>query len=470
MKKAVAYARVSSKKQSDTSLETQFEYIEDFAEKNGFDLVDKFSDKESGSSADRKSFFSMLEKAYNKEFEIIIVFKLDRFFRNAVQDVVKTEKLQSCGVKVISVLEPFDINTPSGFLAWWTQVGVNDFYRRNLIQEVKSKSRKAAQRGFWMGGTPPYGYQLHRYFEGKKKVSIPVINHKEAPAVELIFELYNNQIGLKSIAKELESKGFKTRKGNKWNIGTIRDILYNPIYKGDLAWGKGTKKSPHQINPNTIVVRNAVDSIVSREVWEKANKLQERKAFERGNKRSYILLGLVEDTNGNKLTGTSSSNSRRKYAYYSRNKFIIRADYLENSVINFIEDKLIPNIDPENVAKDFNKLADNAKIEEKKESIAKELMKLDKQLENLIELRMEGGELEMILNKINEIKYKKNFLSEEYENLTNSVPKKITAKDVEENIKYIQENIRLNPQLAVREIIDKVVVYPDKTFVIFEKL
>ena len=86
MKRAAAYARVSTNKQSDTSIETQFEVIENFARNGGLKIYKKYSDKITASGAkERPEFSQMIADAFAKKFDLILVYKYDRFIRDEIE-------------------------------------------------------------------------------------------------------------------------------------------------------------------------------------------------------------------------------------------------------------------------------------------------------------------------------------------------------------------------------------------------
>ena len=140
MKKAVAYARVSTQHQSkETSIEAQLELIREFAKQRGIQIVDEFYDKDSGGKASRENFDKMIKNALEGKYDLIIVDKFDRFFREGVEDQRLTKILESRGVHVIAVLEPVDPSTPAGWFARWIFSGMYEMQRRYIAEETKRK-------------------------------------------------------------------------------------------------------------------------------------------------------------------------------------------------------------------------------------------------------------------------------------------------------------------------------------------
>lgn len=100
------YARYSSHRQNDTSIEAQIVEIEAFAKRLGYTIVEQYIDKAiSGKSDDRPEFLRMIEDSSKGKFSRIIVYQLDRFARNRYDSAKYKSKLKKNGVKVLSAKE-----------------------------------------------------------------------------------------------------------------------------------------------------------------------------------------------------------------------------------------------------------------------------------------------------------------------------------------------------------------------------
>ena len=129
MKKAAAYARVSTKKQSETSLETQLEDCRMFASVNGIRITAEFTDKITASgSAKRPGFSEMIDRALNGEWDYIVVHKQNRFEHDNVEEQVLLRQLESAGVYVLHAKGNTDPMTPTGQVHRWIMPGINQFY------------------------------------------------------------------------------------------------------------------------------------------------------------------------------------------------------------------------------------------------------------------------------------------------------------------------------------------------------
>jgi DNA invertase Pin-like site-specific DNA recombinase len=159
--KAVIYARVSSDSQDvELSISAQLRALREYAAKHEYEIVREFVDEaESGRTTSRPAFREMiaLAKIRQTTFEAILVWKLNRFARSRVDSITYKALLKSKGIKVISINEPLD-DSPSGQLLEGVIESIDEFYSANLGQDIKRGMRENAQRGFFSGSRPPYGF------------------------------------------------------------------------------------------------------------------------------------------------------------------------------------------------------------------------------------------------------------------------------------------------------------------------
>lgn len=300
MKKAAAYARFSSENQTDDSIEAQLRAIIEYAEKNGYEIVEKYIDRaRSAKSDDRPEFQRMIRDAKSKKFDAVIIHKIDRFARNIKDAAWYKAELNQYGVDLLSVSE--DLTGASGDLIFNIMASVADWYLKNLKNEINTKVRITAEKAYFLGGIPPYGYDVEETYEeisfGERVKKIPrkqyVINEKEAEVVKLMFELAAKGYSSIKIEKYLNKNGYTNRKGNKWSYSTIYDILRNPKYKGTYVWARGNHRTSHIKRDDAVVVKNAIPAIISEELWNKAHAEMKKKRKMRKSKHKYLLKGLI---------------------------------------------------------------------------------------------------------------------------------------------------------------------------------
>ncbi len=108
------------------------------------------------------------------------------------------------------------------------------------------------------GGTAPLGFNIvNQKYE---------INEIEAQSIKLVFELYCQGCGYTLIAKTLNEKGYKSKRGKNFSQNSIYDILRNEKYRGCYIWKKrkSKKKGNHQYKDDKVIVRieNALPRII----------------------------------------------------------------------------------------------------------------------------------------------------------------------------------------------------------------
>ncbi len=131
-KVAVIYARYSSERQNEQSIEEQLRVINQFAEKEGYTIIDTYIDRAmTGRNDDRPSFQKMISDSSNKAFQYVLVYKLDRFSRNRYDSAVYKKKLRDNGVKVVSTTENIS-DSPEGIILESILEGYSEYYSKEL--------------------------------------------------------------------------------------------------------------------------------------------------------------------------------------------------------------------------------------------------------------------------------------------------------------------------------------------------
>jgi len=200
MRNAFAYTRYSSDNQDANSTDTQIRSIKEYAEKNGFAVIEFFNDAGvSGRTSDRQEFMRLVSviKAGKIKVEAILVYKLSRFMRNFEESIIYKRMLQRLGVKVISVSENIDDEGPTGKLLTNVLACIDQFYSDMLAGLSLEGQKEIVRNKYWPGGPPPFGYSLSKIAnaEGhsrKGKVverNVLVVNEEEAKIVRRIFEI-----------------------------------------------------------------------------------------------------------------------------------------------------------------------------------------------------------------------------------------------------------------------------------------
>lgn len=225
---AAIYARTSSLNQKyNYSIEGQVAQCWDYCRRRGWVVRYVFIDEcQSGGTVERPKFQLMLEKAKNREIDVIVFWKLDRFCRSLV-DLVNIERmLRSWGVGLCSVTEYIDTTTPVGRFNFRNIASVAELERELIGERARLGLHALARELKWPNPHPPLGYD--RAEDGRL-----VVNAEEAELVRRIFRMYLEEESMAQVAYQLNMEGVKTKKGGEWTARAVRDVLTNELYVGN---------------------------------------------------------------------------------------------------------------------------------------------------------------------------------------------------------------------------------------------
>jgi site-specific DNA recombinase len=476
MKRAAAYARVSTNKQSDTSIETQFEVIENFARNGGLKIYKKYSDKITASGAkERPEFSQMIADAFAKKFDVILVYKYDRFIRDEIEDQRLMKELEKNGIYVVSCVEHIDTSTPAGRLQRWIISGINRFYIENLQQEIYDKTTKVAQKGYYLGGKVLYGYSVKqiRDPEATRNRKVYVINEEEAVVVRKIFEMFVNGYSYREITKYLNQKmKVKTREGKPWSSSTIFDLLHREKYAGIYTFRRGTRTNSHAHRSDIIRVEGGMPAIIDRETFEKVRarfpSMQDGYRSSRTTTQALCKGIIYCGICGSPMTVTHNKgqyvctrwrNKRdTEYNGMSINK-------VDNFVIEYIKETLLSNVDFEELARGYNAEAalSDAQVKERIDELTLQKQQIQARIQNAIEAVLEGSPLaKQLQEEAGKLQDELVSVEKELNNLQKGGVIYITAESLKK--KYDEYKERLNGNFEAKrslvlELIKRVTIY-----------
>lgn len=266
----VIYARYSSDNQREESIDGQLRECLVFAEKNDIQIIETYVDRALSAKTDnRPDFQRMIRDSTKEQFEVIIVWKLDRFARNRYDSAHYKAILKRNNVRVVSATEAIS-QGPEGIILESLLEGMAEYYSAELAEKVLRGMKENAYNCKFNGGTIPYGY----YVDDEKHLQI---ESKTAMIVREVFELYDNGMTMKEITDTLNRKGLRNRKGNPFTISVVSKMLTNRRYIGEYKFKE-------------IVVEDGIPAIISKNLFESVNKKLEanRKKPARKNHRTSI--------------------------------------------------------------------------------------------------------------------------------------------------------------------------------------
>jgi DNA invertase Pin-like site-specific DNA recombinase len=240
--RAHVYTRVSTGMQATegTSLEVQEERCVAEVERRGMQLVTVHTDAGiSGAKADRPALTNLLEAVRRGEVDAIFVSKLDRLGRSQRNLVPLLTELDDRGVLFVSLAESFDSNDPYGRMMRTLFGGFAELERDVISERTRSGSRKRVEQGGWLGGRPPYGYQVDK--SGPFPVLVP--DPDEVVLIEFILKLLlDDGVKMTEVVHRLNALGMTPRRAPLWNTPNLRNMLRRGQFGAEWTYCKPARR------------------------------------------------------------------------------------------------------------------------------------------------------------------------------------------------------------------------------------
>ena len=250
----IIYARYSDSHQRDESIEGQIRECTEYAKYNGINIIGTRIDRAFSAKTDnRPEFQRMIAESSKHLFDVVIVWKLDRFARNRYDSAHYKAILRKNGVKVISAKESIS-DGPEGIILESMLEGMAEYYSAELTEKVQRGQKENALKGMNNGGTTPLGYVVGN----ERKL---VIDPLKAPLVQEAFTRYADGETVKAIVDSFNERGFRTSSNRPFNLNSLDRTLRNRKYIGEYRY-------------QDIVIPGGVPALISEELFD---RVQERK-------------------------------------------------------------------------------------------------------------------------------------------------------------------------------------------------
>lgn len=289
-KRVAAYCRVSTDHEDQAnSFESQQRYFRQYIERNpDWELYEIFADEGiSGTNTKKRSEFKrMIARAKEGDFDLIITKEISRFARNTLDSIYYTRDLKKHGVGVIFMND--NINTLDGDaelrLAIMSSIAQEE--SRKTSERVKWGQKRQMEQGVVFGRSM-LGYDVK---DGKM-----TINEEGAKIVRLIFHKFANENkGTHVIARELREAGITPMRVKEWSNTVILRVIRNEKYCGDLVQKKtftpdflSHEKKYNRGEEEFVIIKDHHEPIVSRELFEKANRILDEKSLTQEGKAKH---------------------------------------------------------------------------------------------------------------------------------------------------------------------------------------
>jgi DNA invertase Pin-like site-specific DNA recombinase len=316
IRRCAIYTRKSSEEgleQDFNSLHAQREACEAFIKSQageGWRLVKTAYDDGglSGGTMERPALQRLLADVNQGVIDVVVVYKVDRLTRSLTDFAKMVEAFDAHAVSFVAVTQQFNTTSSMGRLTLNVLLSFAQFEREVTGERIRDKIAASKQKGMWMGGLVPLGYEVH-----ERRLSV---NQSEAETVREIFRRYLELGSVRQLMEDLNRRSIrskvrvarngKTSGGNSFFRGALYVLLSNPIYIGEIRHKDVRHPGLHE-------------PIVDRELWEKTQLLLRSQALRGGSRTKAVaspLMGRLFDESGQSLTPSHAVKGERRYRYY----------------------------------------------------------------------------------------------------------------------------------------------------------
>ena len=327
--KGVIYARYSSDNQREESIEGQLRECKDYAERNGITILGTYIDRALSAKTDnRPEFQKMIKDSAKGLFDVVLVWKLDRFARNRYDSARYKNLLKKNGVKVISARENISEGS-EGIILEAMLEGYAEYYSAELSEKVIRGLTDNALKCKYNGGTVPMGYYIdeQQYYQ---------IDPKTAPVVLEMFTKYSEGATMQELVNLLNSRGMRSIRGGKITLNIMNHLLKNRRYIGEYSY-------------RDVVKEDGIPAIVPKELFERVQErlAKNKKAPARHKAEDDYLLTtkLYCGKCGSFMVGESGTSHTMKVHRYYRcvntkkkklcDKKAVKKDLIEDLVVSY---------------------------------------------------------------------------------------------------------------------------------------
>jgi site-specific DNA recombinase len=443
------FARYSSRRQDEMSLEAQVQACEAFCAREGWTVVRRFllAETRSADIEDSEEFQSMMAGAKRREFDLVLAHKLDRFGRHRIRTAAYKAAIRECGVQVRTVVENLGDSALDEAMEGLAEVFAR-LHQRNLGDETRKGQGQATKRGLWRGGSVPWGLvavRLPGVTRGMDLQAHPTLG----PVMVEVFERIARGDRSGDVLAWIEE-----RTGERWARPALYARIRNEVYYGVIRYGKTRMRSGERRRENdpAEVVEGSWAGIVSEDLWRRANaQLDERgrgmrgKSYHKGRPLEPYLLteGLASCSKcGRHLIGSRFKGTRHYCCSGRRDKACtshkIRADLLE-SAFETATAGILRTVDVDRILADYQTSLEPQRKEAKtrEASLRRALDQVRRKKRNLVARVEDGLDDPDILARLAELRKEEGQLAEEI--ATSQVE---TDQDCRLNVALVREYLK----------------------------
>lgn len=387
--RAAIYARFSCSKQREASIEDQIRVCREWCGREGYEVVAEYADYAiSGRTDDRPEFKRMMSRA--GESDIVLVYMMDRFSRDAFDAPIYKRELQRHGVRLVSALEQIP-DSPEGII-----------YEKLLEGLAACESKKTAirtRRG--MEGNAlkckTNGVRVYGYRRGEDDTY--EIDPEEAAVVRDAFDMRLSGMTVNAVARELAIRGVKTRTGRPCGYTMARNMLQNEKYRGVYMW-------------DDVRVEGGMPRIVEDEDFFLAQEVRGGRFMENETRGAFMLSSkLICAECGRGMKGTSGKGkSGKKYEYYACGNCgakPVRCDELEATIAHSLREVISDEKEAMRIAEIVLAGETDEELAAERKRAEKALRDAERRLSNLLAVAEDGIDIPGMKERVRDLKRQK---------------------------------------------------------------
>lgn len=506
-KMTLIYTRQSKEKEGSISQETQEECCKHALLSKGKEdlsnvVVLHEAKNMSGATLDRPELKKLLKMVAQGKVDTVIVYKLDRLSRSLIQFMGIISEFEKHGVNFQTAMESFDTSTTTGKMIVQILMVFAEYERSNTIARVKDAYVSRSQKGYYMGGRRPYGFNLEQFtIEGNKTKKL-VKKEDEASQIQEIFNTYAvDEFSLRQVLKHMLETGQTDLSGAGFTTAKISSIMKSPIYAiadGELYNYLKEKNAIFAPNAtfenfdgthgiqfyvynkeesddlsNTTVVIMPHKGFIDSSVWIKCNKKLEKNSQignAVSNKTSWLGGLVVCQKCGHTMTTikgvpTKKGTVRRYFNCIGKSEKktckgpsgTVYADVLEQLISDEIEKKLVIIKARKRVLSDENR----QKVSKLEKQLKEIVDRQNKLFDMITEPNLSDLTRRALDNKIAELEQNKNETNNDIANIMNKDC--VITKAIDLGKSWQRANFEKRRQVA-RTLIKCILVHSDGTF------
>ena len=398
--KAVIYARYSSDSQTENSIQGQLRECKEYAERHNIKIVDSYIDRALSAKTDnRPEFQRMIRDSEKKQFDICLVWKLDRFSRSRIDSATYRAILKRNDVKVVSIKENIS-DGPEGIILEGLLESMAEYYSAELSVKIKRGHKENALKCKANGAPAPFGY----FVNSEKHYEIDPLT---APIVLEIFTRYADGETIKEISDDFRNRNIFAGTNNKFKgKSTFYALLKNRRYTGEYRYGD-------------TVIPGGMPAIVPQDIFdrvqERTEKNKQKPAFMKADNEYILTTKLFCGTCGAMMTGTGGTSKTGKTHHYYKctnnmnkktcDKKAVQKDWIERQIVATAQDYVLQD-------DVIDRLADSVLALFNKENtvipfLQKQLKDIDKRIDNVLKSIEEGISGASVKNRLADLETKK---------------------------------------------------------------